>query len=346
MLMMRVAGVRVSHGGKVVVGWMEGTGIPGAQVSPGLVGYSDHCTNRSRMDKHLHTVFLFALCTGTCIAQTLTDANSIPAVGQSETRTFYNSTTASGWTLTGTGNTWDATAVVTFGVTATMTYRAPGDSPFAGLYPATTLCGERTQGGNTEWRHYLVDAVHAEMIGISAENFSGGRTYCTYPFSIGSTFTDSWSLNGNNYTDTYTYVASGEVLAPWGTIPDVVMFETGGGFSYYLCLAGNVLDPIGDYTPGFGINLWKVDAANGITEASTMDLAVLPNPATEEVVLTLPSSQGFACTLIDATGNVVRTARSIGDRAVLDLRSCASGVYQAVAVDARGRRAVAMVLVE
>jgi hypothetical protein len=346
MLMMRVAGVHVSHGGKGSTGSKEGAGLVDAQVRPGVAGYSDHCTNLIRMDKHLHVVLLFALCTGTCIAQTLTDANSIPAVGQGETRTFYNSPTATGWTLTGTGNTWDATAVVTFGVTATMTYRAPGDSPFASLYPSTTLCGERVQNGNTEWRHYLVDASHAEMIGISAENFSGGRTYCTYPFSIGSTFTDSWSLNGNNYTDTYTYVASGEVQAPWGTIPDVVMFETGGGFSYYLYLANNVLDPIGDYTPGFGINLWKVDAANGITEAATMDLAVLPNPATEEVVLTLPSQRGFMYSMTDATGHVLLTGSSIDDRAVLDLRSCAAGVYHVSATDARGRRAVARVFVE
>ncbi len=214
------------------------------------------------------------------------------------------------------------------------------------MYPATTLCGQRVQNGNTEWRHYLVDAAHAEMIGISAENFTGGRTYCTYPFSIGSTFTDTWTLNGNNFSDTYTYVASGTVQAPWGNIPDVVLFETSGGFSYYLFLASNVLDPIGDYTPGFGIGLWKVDLSTGIADATALEVGLWPNPATDELVLTMPAQPGFTYSLMDARGQVVRSGRSIGDRAVVDVHGCAAGVYSVLAVDAHGQRAVGRVVVE
>lgn len=298
------------------------------------------------MNKHLPTAFLLVICTDAAPAQTLSAATSIPAVGQSETRTFYNSTNATGWNLTGTGNTWDATDVVTFGLSATVTYRSPGESPFAASYPATTICSERYQNMNTEWRHYLVDAVHAEMIGISAEDFSGGRTYCTYPFAVGSSFTDSWSLNGNSYTDTYTYVASGEVLAPWGTIPDVVMFETAGGFSYYLYLVNNVLDPIGDYTPGFGINLWKVDLSTGIDDAPALEVAIWPNPATDEVVISMPSRTGFVHHLVNVHGQVVHSGSSSGDRVVLDVRSYAAGLYTVVAVDTHGSRAMSRVAVE
>lgn len=297
------------------------------------------------MTTRLPYALLLALCTGTAVAQTLTDANSIPPVGYSETRTFYNSSNATGWSLTGTGNTWDATDVVTFGVSATVAYRVPGDSPFAGLYPATTLCAERYQNMNTEWRHYLVDAAHAEMIGISAENFTGGRTYCTYPFSIGSTFTDDWTLNGNNYSDTYTYVASGEVVAPWGTIPDVVMFETSGGFSYYLYLANNLLDPIGDYTPGFGVNLWKIDVGMGVDETPALHVGLWPNPATDEVVLSMPLAHRFTCTVVDVNGSAVLAAQSTADRTVLDVRGLSAGVYRVVAVDASGRRASGTVVV-
>lgn len=297
------------------------------------------------MNTRLRSALLFALFTSAAAAQTLTDANSIPPVGYNETRTFYNSSNATGWSLTGTGNSWDATDVVTFGLSATVVYRVPGDSPFAGLYPATTLCAERYQNMNTEWRHYLVDAAHAEMIGISAENFTGGRTYCTYPFSIGSTFTDDWTLNGNNYSDTYTYVASGEVVAPWGTIPDVVMFETGGGFSYYLYLANNLLDPIGDYTPGFGINLWKIDVGMGIGEAPALHVGLWPNPATDEVVLSMPMTSGFTYTVVDVNGSAVLSGQSTADRTVLDVRHLAAGVYRVVTVDASGRRASGTVVV-
>jgi hypothetical protein len=297
------------------------------------------------MHTHLHAALLLALCTGTAAAQTLTDATSIPAVGYTETRTYHNSSNASGWALTGTGNTWDATAVTPFGITATVTYRAPGDSPFAGTYPTTTLCAERVQNGNTEWRHYIVDNAHAEMIGVSAEAVVDGRTYCNFPFTIGGTFTDSWTINGNNFSDTYTYVASGSVQAPWGTIPNVVLFETSGGFSYYLYLASNLLDPIGTYTPGFGLDLWQVELGMGMADAPALHVGLRPNPTSDELVLSMPLHSGFTYTLLDASGSAVRSGTSASDRAVLDLRNCAPGVYHAVAVDVRGRRATGNVVV-
>lgn len=293
----------------------------------------------------LHAAVLAVLST-TTYAQTLTDATSIPPVGHYETREYYNAPDASGWNLSGTGNTWDATGVVTFGVSATVSYRAPGASPFAAAHPTTTLCAERFQNGNTEWRHYLVDAAHAEMIGISAEDFSGGRTYCNFPFTIGNTFTDDWYLNGNTYSDTYTYVASGEVLAPWGTIPDVVMFETSGGFSYYLYLANNLLDPIGGYTPGFGIDLWKVDIANGVNDAAAPTINLWPNPTADELVIDLAAQAGHSYRLTDMRGRLVHSGQSTGERVVLDLRGAPAGVYALEVTDTRGRRAVEKVVVE
>lgn len=291
------------------------------------------------------TALLLSVCTGTAVAQTLTDANSIPAVGHAETRTYYNSASADGWNLTGTGNTWDATGVTPFGITAMSNYRAPGDSPFAGSYPGTTLCAQRVQDGNTEWRHYIVDAAHAEMIGVSAEAVVGGRTYCTFPFSMGSTFTDSWTINGNDLSDTYTYVASGEVTAPWGTITDVVLFETSGGFSYYLYLASNLLDPIGTYTPGFGIDLWKVELGMGIADAPALHAGLWPNPAADEAVLSMPHAHGFSFTLLDALGRAVLTNSTTGNRAVLDVRRFAPGLYHVLATDARGQRATGTLVV-
>lgn len=298
------------------------------------------------MTHQLPAALLLVLCAASVRAQTLTDANSIPAIGHAELRTFHTSSNASGWALTGTGNTWDATSVTPAGFSAAITYRAPAASPFAATYPTTTLCAERVPDGSTaEWRHYIVDNAHAEMIGVSAEAVVGGRTYCTFPFAMGNTFSDSWTINGNNLSDTYVYVASGSVQAPWGTIPDVVLFETSGGFSYYLYLASNILDPIGTYTPGFGLDLWKVELATGIADAGTLRMGVWPNPATEELVLSMPLQHGFTYTLVDARGSVVRSGASAGERTVVDLRSCAPGMYQVLAVDALGHRATGKVVV-
>jgi len=297
------------------------------------------------MLKHVPFALVLALCTGTTVAQTLTDALSIHTVGYSETRTYYNASSAAGWALTGTGNTWNAASASPLPITATTTYRAPGDSPFASTYPSTTLCAERVQDGTTEWRHYVVDAAHAEMIGVSAEAVVGGRTYCNFPFEMGDSFTDSWTLNGNDFSDTYVYVASGEVQAPWGIIPEVVMFETSGGFSYYLYLASDLLDPIGTYTPGFGLDLWKVDQTTGMADATALHVGLWPNPASDELVLSLPQQAGFTYSLMDARGQVVCSVSSTGDRTVLDLRSYAPGLYKALVTDARGLRASGTVLV-
>jgi hypothetical protein len=297
------------------------------------------------MRTQLPSATLLVLCAATATAQTLTDANSIPAVGHSEQRIYHSSFSAPEWSISGTGNTWDATAVEPFGIDATVNYRAPGDSPFAAAHPGTTLCAERVQDGNTEWRHYLVDNVHAEMIGIGAEDFSGGRTYCTFPFSIGSTFSDDWMINGNTYSDTYTYVAAGVVIAPWGTIPDVVMFETGGGFSYSLYLANNLLDPIGNYTPGFGIDLWKVELATGISDATTPTFSLWPVPTADELVIEGSEVRGSTVTLHDAGGRQVGRWTTSHTRTVLDLRTYAPGIYQVHLHDGRGGGAHRHVLI-
>jgi hypothetical protein len=297
------------------------------------------------MITRLPAATLLVLCTATAMAQTLTDANSIPAVGHNELRSYHSSFSATEWSISGTGNTWDATAVEPFGIDAMVNYRAPGDSPFAAAYPGTTLCAERVQDGNTEWRHYLVDNAHAEMIGISGEDFSGGRTYCTFPFSMGSTFSDDWMINGNTYSDTYTYVASGEVIAPWGTIPDVVMFETSGGFSYTLYLADNLLDPIGTYTPGFGIDLWKVELATGISGTPELLITLRPNPVVDELVLDLADAHPHTVSLHDARGCLVGSWTTTRTRTVLDLRDQAPGVYHLQVLDPRGGSAQRAVLV-
>lgn len=281
------------------------------------------------------------------MAQTLTDANSIPVVGHAETRTYHNSSSATTWATSGTGNSWDATAVTPFGITATIAYRAPGDSPFAASYPSTTLCAERLQGAPpSEWRHYVVDNAQAEMIGVSGEAVVGGRTYCTFPFSMGSTFTDSWTINGNNFSDTYTYVATGTVQAPWGAIPDVVMFQTSGGFSYYLYMASNLLDPIGTYTPGFGIDLWQVDLGTGITDVPQVVPGLWPNPANNAVNVMYPGSTAFQCTVVDASGRSLMIDKTTSGSLALDLTRLSSGVYTIVVIDDLGRRGVARLVVE
>ena len=289
---------------------------------------------------------LLALGTAPALAQTLTADNCIPAVGHSEQRTYHSDFSAPTWSVTGTGNVWDASGVQPFGEATQVTYRAPGDSPYAASYPAATLCDERISGGDpAEWRHYVVDADHAEMIGVSAEAFVGGRTWCTFPFSMGSTYTDDWTVNGNNFSETNTFVASGEIQAPWGTIPNVVMFESAGGFSYYLFEADNLLDPVGTYIPGITVDVWRVETASNVPEAALTALGARYDPLAGTVTLHLPGSTGFTCTLVDANGRTVASARSNGPGLLLSTATCAPGVYTALVTTTDGRRSAARFVV-
>ncbi|HRH38000.1 MAG TPA: T9SS type A sorting domain-containing protein [Flavobacteriales bacterium] len=279
-------------------------------------------------------------------AQTLTQANSIPAVGTSELRTYYSQFSAITLATSSSGNSWDATGVQPFGVVETVVYRAPGDSPFAATYPATTVCMQRNASTpSEEWRHYRADAAVAELLGTGTDTFDGGRTFCTYPFSLGSTFTDDYSINGGaTNTETDEYVANGEIIAPWGTIPNVVMFSVNGGLSYYFYSATNVLDAIGSYTPGFGMDLWKVDVSTGVTESNAAVIGVR-SLSNASFVISVPGTDRFTFSVIDASGRVVLNESSASATATIDMSAQATGAYTVVATPTSGQRSVARIVV-
>lgn len=280
--------------------------------------------------------------------QTLTQDLSVPPVGTAQVRTYYANFSASGLATSGTGNTWDGTAATAFGVVNSVAYRAPGDSPFAAQFPSTTLCMLVNAGtADEEWRHYHVDATIAELLGTGTDVFDGGRTFCTFPFNLGDSFTDSYSINGGPPTgETDEYVASGSITAPWGTIPDVVMFSVNSGASYYFYTADNVLDAIGSYTPGFGLDLWQVELTVGVPERTTTRVAVWPSPAVDAITV----SHGFDglvnISILDATGRTV-LARSTGDKQVrMDLQGLKAGAYVVSVSSARGERATRVLQVQ
>ncbi len=281
-----------------------------------------------------------------CSAQTLTEATSIPAIGTVENRSYHQDRSASGLATSGTGNTWNAMGVTPFGITRTVIYRAPGDSPYAAIYPTTTICAEDNSGTPpAEWRHFHVTSSFAELLGANSEEFVGGRTYCTYPFSLGNTFTDDYTIAGNPYTDVVDYVASGEITAPWGTITNVVMFQTNGG-PYTFYQASNMLDAIGSYMPGFGLDLWQVEVATGMTITPAPALGMWPVPAADMVHIALPFTGPHTVIVRDASGRIVHEGISADTQVDVDLRSLAPGIYAVSAVDARGRGAAGRLIVE
>lgn len=294
--------------------------------------------------RHLNCFCSLLLGTGLS-AQTLTDANSILSIGTVENRIRYNDPSASGWATSGSGNTWDAMGVTTTGAYDMVTYLAPGASPYASTYPTATLCAQ-VDGNSTptEWRHWNVIPALAELLGANTDEFIGGRTACEFPLDIGGSFTDSYTIAGTSYTDVSAYVASGSIQAPWGTIPNVVMFQVNSG-PYILYNANNLLNSIGYYFPGFGMDLWEVTISNSVEETAARSIGIWPVPSSDVVNVALPFSGASAITIRDSAGRTVREVRSADPLLTLDVNELVPGVYTLTSLDRTGRFATGRLVV-
>jgi hypothetical protein len=301
---------------------------------------------RKRTYAHLIHVLPCLLSIAGSTAQTLTDATSVPAVGTAETRSYHTDFTATGFATSGTGNLWFATGLIPSGITKTIIYRTPSDSPHAATYPGTTLCAESI--GDTppaEWLHFNVNSSIAELLGVNTDEFVGGRTYCEFPFDMGDQFSDSYTISGTTLTDDIEYAASGEILTPWGTVPDVVMFAVNGGSSYLFYMTANLLDPIGSYVPGFGMDLWQVEIVTGHVNKESPELGVWPVPARDFVWLAMPFAGGRVI-MTDATGRTVREMNVTALRTALDISDLPSGIYTVTCTGDRGGRSSGRIVVQ
>ncbi len=83
----------------------------------------------------------------------------------------------------------------------------------------------------------------------------------------------------------------------------------------------------------------------GFEEHGVAELAAYPNPGAGLFHVQLDHSGTTLITIADATGRVVRTERTSGDRLTVDLRDHASGVY-VLTVESQKGRAVARLVVE
>lgn len=255
-------------------------------------------------------------------AQTLTSTTSVPEQGHVEYRTHYVLVGANGFAVWGSDNVWDATGAIPDGTLSSTTYHAPSASPFAGQYAAAALCAERLPGYN--WFHFTITGSLVELLGTDGDELVGGRTLCPFPLDLGGSFTDSFYFAGTTYSETITYVASGSILAPWGTIPNVVMFWNTNVYQFYS--ADNLLEPIGNYNPG-AMGLWKVDVVTGTDEITHEQLRLWPNPAKQTLTIRSDSPGPFDLTMLDASGRVVRAQNAVQQQSTMDVAGLQRGCY-------------------
>lgn len=308
-------------------------------MRPATFGGSNFNPHNMKITRRCTTLQATAFLTTVTFGQTLDQAGCIPAVGTVEVRTYYTDPSASGLATSGTGNSWNLMGLTAFGISSTTTYTSSGASPYAATYPGTTICAQMVMTGSPdEWRHYNVTASIAELLGVNTDEFVGGRTQTIFPFSLGNTFTDSYTIAGSAYNDMVEYVASGSIQAPWGTIPNVVMFQVNGGpFVFYR--SQNMLDAIGSYLPGFGVDLWQVEFPTRIGADIAKEPRIWPNPADAVLQLALTTGHDRTMVILDATGRIVERSLIPGARASLDVSALPEGAYTLVSVDQQGSSA-------
>ncbi|MBL8001784.1 MAG: hypothetical protein JNL05_07480 [Flavobacteriales bacterium] len=237
------------------------------------------------------------------------------------------------WSTSGSGNIWDASSVQWDGNLRGFLYHDPGSSPFAALYPQATLSAQQLPG--PIWYHYRVDNDRVELIGTDGDEWVDGRTLAEFPFELGDSFTDQATIVGIPWTETREYVASGELVTPWGVIPDVVMVYVNGNV-YELYTADDILEPIGNYNMG-GAGIWKVDDITGTKDLEELVLGIWPSPARVLATVSLPFSGPVEVQMIDQTGRVLWSDRVMGPTCEIPVAGVQQGVYTVVAVDCLGR---------
>jgi len=244
---------------------------------------------------------------------------------------------------TGTNVLWDFTNVVTSEPEAVQYLVSEPDSTPAGPdFPsATHACGYMLNF-DTIWNYYALASDTLWHLGGDYGDLllcTTPRLTMVFPYAIGdlavNTATCVYVGPPVNTTWGIEPVATGDILYPGGTIPNVVLvraYQDGTPTGYYHWYRmNNVLTSVGRYY-NFGVELWVPGSGVGIPDHNANGaLATYPVPAASEVtVLVGGNATNLFYSLHDAAGRVVTTGntQSIGDRIRIDVSSLANGQYQ------------------
>lgn len=272
----------------------------------------------------------------------LTEATSIPAFGHSENHNIHSCFPVPVLATSGTGNVWTIDNAVWGGGQIYSLYYAPSTSPFAATYPDMTMTAyAESNTFGTAWWHYRSSPTAAEFIGAGGTPHPMPEVLCEFPLAYGAEFTTTYQEPGGQpVTRTSMYVASGEIVAYWGTIPNVVMFSINNGAYFRFFRAENMLFPMGRYIPGSVLEIDRVMIFNSIDEEALPRLGLWPVPATEVVHVTLPDNGQSQLVVRDASGRAVRTETALSSTHTIELEGLATGTYTVEATFPTGMRAV------
>ena len=285
------------------------------------------------------SIALLSICAN---AQVVFDLPTAMPTNGSEVLLHWNGNTTT-MPTSGTGIIWDLTAVVTSEPEARHVLIATPDSTNSGQnFPGATHARGYLLGADTIWDHYALVGDTLWHLGGDYGDLllcSTPRLTMVFPYALGdlamNTATCSYAGPPVNTTYGFEPVATGTILYPGGTIPDVVLMRKhqdgiATGY-YYWYRTNNVLTSVGEYHD-FGVDLWVPASGVGIFDPDAhRALRTYPVPATTDItVMVGGSSAELSYSVLDAAGRIVASGsdRPADDRIRIDVSGLANGEYQ------------------
>lgn len=125
----------------------------------------------------------------------------------------------------------------------------------------------------------------------------------------------TWNVNGTTSNGGFDFLLGTHTLTL--TIP---------GTYYYVCVPHASMGMKGRII---------VDAGTGLIENTSTVFNIFPNPASEEIAVSISTAPGMQLSLIDATGREV-LRRSLAGASRIGISHLAAGQYDAMLIDAQG----------
>jgi hypothetical protein len=231
---------------------------------------------------------------------------------------------------------WDISGISYTMVASGTQFVAPSATPYAASYPTSDLARWVAMPNGLKYSYLLADAQGLYLLadGVDASGGSvyvNGKTVLQFPFVYNTSFTDSYTLNGSEETQTRTYSAYGTLTTHLGTFTNVVKVSSGSGVVDFY--TSGSIEPLFHYEPN-GTSMLFAPTMVGIEEGNMQPaLTAYPNPTTGHMTLTGLSAGAKWC-LLDPQGRQVLQGTSNNSR--VDLGDIAPGKYVLQAVE-KGR---------
>jgi hypothetical protein len=223
-----------------------------------------------------------------------------------------------------TGNqTWNFASEPTAPLTFTVEIINPASAPDAASYPTANVVQKLSMGGVPQaylYGRYTADSIwglgvrYPTMPALN-EDYTNPNVSYRFPLSLNGVIADiSESTAGFIDTTERKYVAWGDITTPYGTFPNVVLFEESSAFNgvmslnSYLWVSVATLDNIFELNTDDSLGEWfNVNLASSVGQEYLYEkykMNVFPNPTVNysNIQYTLPTAAEVSVEIIGLNG--------------------------------------------